>query len=497
MTIPRFCLLGGVALATVLAAGCGVVTESSKAQEAAAPEAWQQPVPRPACGPEDDTESNLQGQVPAQDRMTGRSLQGYNCNLELAAQHAGEGSGISFAWYEDCAYMAAAGNNGFVNNPTPRPTQTNPGVQVIDVADPANPTLVGTIDSQSMLDPWESLKTNEPRALLAAVDSKGGGGSPQFDIYDISGPCNEPKMMATVPMGSANGHAGNFAPDGLTYYAGGSGTGKPRAIDVSNPAAPVLLAEGDDFAYGTHDLAISDDGNRVYLAYGPTSGDNGLVILDSSSIQQRRAPEVSVISTFFWTDGHIAQLGVPITIGGKPFILINDENGSTFPAANGGDVSSCVNNLPPFGFARLIDISDETAPQLTAKIMLEVNDPANCPEIIADTKAATILAYDSHYCWVDDLHNATAAACGWLESGIRVFDIRDPYRPKEIAYYIPPGNPSYQANSSANFNGACLTIDRAPTRPRFIRERGELWVTTSCNGFQVLKFTNGAWPFAS
>ncbi len=89
---------------------------------------------------------------------------------------------------------------------------------------------------------------------------------------------------------------------------------------------------------------------------------------------------------------------------------------------------------------------------------------------------------------------ATAVACGHIESGIRVYDIRDPFHPKEIAYYNPPAKPGYQAGSNFNSTGDCTTVDWASSMPRFRADRGELWVTSQCNGFQVLKFIHGVWP---
>ncbi|HZI36737.1 MAG TPA: hypothetical protein VFF24_00420 [Acidimicrobiia bacterium] len=44
-------------------------------------------------------------------------------------------------------------------------------------------------------------------------------------------------------------------------------------------------------------------------------------------------------------------------------------------------------------------------------------------------------------------------ACSFIASGLRVFDIRDPQHPREIAYFNPPGNPStpYRALSAPTF----------------------------------------------
>ena len=47
-----------------------------------------------------------------------------------------------------------------------------------------------------------------------------------------------------------------------------------------------------------------------------------------------------------------------------------------------------------------------------------------------DIAGLSIFTYGSHYCSVDNRDNATALACGYFNSGIRVFDIRDPERPK-------------------------------------------------------------------
>ena len=46
-----------------------------------------------------------------------------------------------------------------------------------------------------------------------------------------------------------------------------------------------------------------------------------------------------------------------------------------------------------------------------------------------------------HYCSLDNRESATAVACGYFELGIRKFDIRDPPRPKEIAFLREPPTP--------------------------------------------------------
>src|SRR5207253_6181579 len=88
---------------------------------------------------------------------------------------------------------------------------------------------------------------------------------------------------------------------------------------------------------------------------------------------------------------------------------------------------------------RIVDTGDEKNPKQVSRIMLETHDPANCAKVLPDVVGLSIFTYGSHYCSVDNKHNATTLACGYFNSGIRVFDIRNPLRPKEIAYFNPPG----------------------------------------------------------
>ena len=82
-----------------------------------------------------------------------------------------------------------------------------------------------------------------------------------------------------------------------------------------------------------HDLNFSKDGNTAYVTMLTGSADtiinNGLLILDVSDFQQRKAnPAFRVISSITWDDGSVgAQDALPITVAGKPYILFTDESG--------------------------------------------------------------------------------------------------------------------------------------------------------------------------
>jgi hypothetical protein len=100
--------------------------------------------------------------------------------------------------------------------------------------------------------------------------------------------------------------------------------------------------------------------------------------------------------------------------------------------------------------------------------------------------------YDSHYCTIDRPVDPTIVACSEFQSGLRVFDIRDVRRPREIAYFNPGGDGTA---APGGFGGTFSGFTSA--QPRIIPERGEIWFTDQDRGFYVVRFTNSAWPFAA
>jgi hypothetical protein len=478
------------------------------------------------CGANDRPETGLQGQVSAALRASG--FQGFNCNLKLVGQVRGDGANWQTAEFKDrvhkCAYHGTSYSTA---------NRTQLGVPVIDVTNPETPTVTGYLTTSSMLDPWESLKVNERRQLLGADEAFNGGlfgnGGPGLDIYDLSGDCRYPQLLASVGVGNPNGttgipvgvvgHEGSWAPDGLTYYGGDLTNKQYYAVDTTIPTKPKLLATwktGVVVPAGganllTHGMSISDDGRRGYfvslatlpaadLANPAVAPVNGLLIYDTTDIQLRRAnPQVPLISKLFWKDGGVSQHTINVHIAGRPYVVFVDEGG---PAGNGtaGPAAACAANLPPYPMARIIDISDETHPFIVSRLALEIHDPANCSQTLPDIVGLTAFTYGSHYCSVDNREDATTLVCGYFNAGIRVFDIRAPRHPKEIAYYNPAGTTTPSPGSNhigplvAN-NWVAGGPDWCSAQAHLDAREGVLWTTCQDNGLLVLKFENDVWPF--
>jgi hypothetical protein len=412
------------------------------------------------------------------------------------------------AWYDHCYYHATA-LGGVVKSP---------GVQVIDASDPKQPRLTTTLVTPAMTEPWESLKVHEGRGLLATVQTGPAQNPPTFfEVYDVKSDCTAPRLLGTLPLPLPE-HEGTWAPDGNTYWAA-QWTGGVTAIDVSDPRRPSLLYVDDSRVHG---LSLSADGNTAYLAVPAiVEGEpNGLRVVDVSEVQARRPlPRIHTLSTLYWTDGGVAQLTIPITYGGRPFVIFTDEAGSRSGDRSGGWLGS----RSPAGATRIIDISDVRRPRIVSKLKLEIQMPKHADTHRADTEGNGAVGYQAHYCNVDQAVDPTALACSYFQSGIRVFDIRNPYQPREIAYLNPPAQIGKQAELPASdhvstpafvffsiaqkpieseaglpkedsFPRANLTADWCTSQVRFYKPRNELWTHCTDNGFMILKFTNGAYP---
>jgi hypothetical protein len=477
-------------------------------------------VPKATCGENDHPETALQGQVPAAMRAAG--FKGFNCNLQLLGQSRGDGANWQTTEFRDehhhvCAYHGTAFTTA---------NRTHEGVPVIDLSDPDAPTPTGYLTTTSMLDPWESLKVNERRQLLAADNGHNGGGGPEIDIYDVSGDCRTPQLLATVAVGKADGstglahpvigHEGAWAPDGLTYYGGDLRYAQYYAVDTTDPTHPSLITAWVPGIANVHGMSISDDGNRGYFVSlgfatpasltDPTQpATNGLLIYDLSQIQARVPnPQVHLVSKLLWKDGSVAQHTIPVKIDGHPYVIFVDEAGSGGLSSQAQEQAACAAGFTPFPMARIIDIRDETKPKIVSRLALETHNPANCAKVLPDLVGLSIFTYGSHYCSVDNKRHATTLACGYFNSGIRVFDIRNPRRPKEIAYYNPAGVATFSPGSNHNNGFGNNFVAGGPdwcSAQVHLRvsedhgRQGTLWTTCQDNGLLMLKFENGVWPF--
>lgn len=433
--------------------------------------------PQAPCSRDSRPETGRQGRVPKSDYDSGRAAKGYTCNAADIG-HEGTSGGFQVHRYVDKAGHECGYYDSTLLFPSNEPASPG-GVVVLDMSNPAKPTRTTVLSTFAMKSPHESLRLNATRGLLVAV-----AGSPVtqvgvVDVYDLSGDCRKPTLMSTTPLGIL-GHEGGFSPDGRTYFASTTADRGLTAIDLTNPMVPRIVWRSPDI--GVHGLSISDDGKRAYLAdvsNGPTqnyyreitNGGGGMRILDISQIQDRAlVPQVSEIGYVTWPEVTIPQNTIPVTIRGHRYVIEFDEYDGNVTAYSADE------NV---GGVRIIDLADEVHPKVVSRMRLAVWERRARADQATDPGASYgPQGYAAHYCAVPQRVEPGIVACSTIASGLRIFDIRDPLRPREAGY----------ANHPASGGGYAMSA------PAFDPVTRDVWYADSNSGLWVERLNATAWP---
>ncbi len=428
------------------------------------------PVPRADCGPGSTPLDGMQGRVTEAALDAPQAAEGYRCNVSVVAREPTAG-GFRTWRYEDLNGHACAFYDTSLQTPAnvvslvAGPSQ---GVAVLDMTDPAHPRRTALLTTPGMLAPHESLNLNAKRGLLGAETGSAGTAPAILDLYDVSRDCTHPELQVSNPI-APFGHESGFSPDGNTFWiAGAQGL---YAIDVTNPKLSHTVWSGNLF---THGINFSDDGRTSY-ATNPIDGQ--LAFLDVSEVQDRKPmPQVRELSRLTWPSVSVPQNTNPMTIDGHPYLLEFDEFAFRFNPVTLEDKA---------GAARILDVADPARPRVTSDLRLEVNMQANHRAASGDPSFVnqSFVTYGAHYCNVPREVDPEIVACSFLNSGLRIFDVRDPVHPKEVAYFVAPPAQSTGGKGNAAFS-----------QPAFDPSRRQVWYTDAASGFWSLELPASVWP---
>jgi hypothetical protein len=453
--------------------------------------AFPEPVPPVAqahCQASDHPETGLQGEVPMADRLDGRAALGYNCNLTQLANFGSTAAdptqsnlagGAPLVSYGRCLYEAVGTGVG----PQTYGDQTDKPVVILDMSNPSHPVPVGSLDLPA---PGEAMKVSPTRGLLISTDYA----TDTVEIYSLVADCAHPRLLFHGSVPGVYGHESVFSPDGNVYYStAGFATDPSVAIDVSDPSRPRVLTT---FAPDLHGGSSNPSGTRLYMCQtvGQSPGVNSapasnLLIYDTSHVMQGR---MSLISTTTLFDTRWCQRTTPVSYNGHPYLLQWGEDGLNGADPLGG--AACTDStLSPFSYPHIIDIANERQPRVVSYLIDQIGEPSNCARASILDRSFTVnhspvvnifysvFVYGVHMCTPDRLNNPTILACSGFESGLRVYDIRDPLHPTELAYYNP-GTLS-PTDPTVDFQASYVVL-----RP----DLGEIWYDGFFTGLHVLKF---------
>jgi len=458
------------------------------------------------CGAGDLPETGIQGDVPKADQDSGRAELGYNCGLSLVGHEVLDADGrtptgnANMAWAGDCAYVAGRGT--LFGDPQPTPGD---GVAVIDVSDPTAPTHVRTLRTPGAVATSETLhavETEERSILVVGQYGNALPGVTPMDVYDVTD-CAAPVLLETY-WWPENVHNLTVSGDGRYAFAtqplqvadlsplydADPATGVTYLGNLDNevPApllAPRPVADLDDLLPGevnelsrskylAHEAWPSHDGTMLYVG-GQLPTFEALSILDLTAWLDRTSGAPAgppVVVSQRSGRGHSVRTGTIRDDDGSVVqrLLLHSEE-SVFGGANG-----CLpEDLNPFaGPAQpwLTDITDPTDPVELVQFGLEINEPEHCLTQLESGTNSSV-----HYHDVDDPDDTTFVMASMWNAGLRVFDIREPERPVEVAYFNP-------ADVLA---GPEVALDQAWGHVRWVPETGHIWFASALGGFWVLE----------
>jgi hypothetical protein len=181
-------------------------------------------------------------------------------------------------------------------------------------------------------------------------------------------------------------------------------------VDVSQHPVKVL---GEVKGPG-HGLDWFRAGGREYVAHSNEIGTGGFGSFGAAPAQGRGGQA-----------GPAAQGGAPGR-GGLAGITSN-------PVNVPGDTCQPYPRPTALGWAFEVivtDVTDPTKPRNLSMLQIAINNPENCAARKASGKDPTIA-----YHLIDDAMDAHFAAVNFGSAGLRIYDIRNPAKPSEVAYY--------------------------------------------------------------
>ncbi|MFN2545629.1 MAG: LVIVD repeat-containing protein [Actinomycetota bacterium] len=397
------------------------------------------------------------------------------------------------------AALAVKGNYAYVGSRTdakPWGTTLNlnhAGVMVVDVSDPASPHVVNEIGPPNEANEGETSRELRiwPQQNLLIVENLGSNCSDiihecsprivndNFRFYDISGAnAAAPKLVSTY-MPSASPHefylwADPFIPDRALMFISSPATGRLLVTDISGARQGTFRELGSQSRMvpsgNLHSLSLSNDGFRGYMAHltgGFFVTDTSEYINDVASPRTRLVTPAANRVSWPGPGAHSA-----IKLYGQPYALVTDEvYGVLLQAVNGGG-HGC-----PWGWVRMIDISDPTKPKVVAEYKLPQNDPNFCttdPPRVSSSWAS---------------HNPTLtpdlAFITWHSGGLQAISLKDPTHPIQTGVYSPDPLPAVLQEDPALSAGQ----DKVVMWSYPVIKDGLIYVVDVRNGLYILRYT--------
>ena len=316
----------------------------------------------------------------------------------------------------------------------------SPGWSIVDVTDPAKPEYVNHVPGP---DNTETCQVQVADGIMVTALERpiAVGGRKVTDqpyeegiyIWDVKDPVN-PKRLGHFKTGGTGTHRNHWEGGRYVHLSAavrGFQGNIYVIVDIADPTNPVEVGRWwvpEQWAAGGaiptksrvhHHGPAYPVGDRAYLSYGGA----GMVILDISDITLPRLVSRLEFSPPF-NDRLPCHTVLPLPR--RKLALVDSE----------AIAEECQE---PLNHAGIVDISDEENPRLISLFPLP-EPPPGSPYKNFGEKGGRFGPHNFHH-FQNQPHYENRddrAYLTYFNAGLRIFDISDPYLPKEIAYYVPP-----------------------------------------------------------
>ena len=357
-------------------------------------------------------------------------------------------------------WIAYIGHHGGIQ-PNPLTGQDEPnGTSIVDVTDPKRPKFLAHIPGEGKI-PGAGGETGGASMVRACSGAElphadknkfymlRSFGNTAHEMWDVTDPA-KPVRLNVIVSGLDDTHKSWWECDtGIAYLVSGAPNWRTKRMaqiyDLSDPAHPVFIrnfglpgqqpgARGQTPG-GLHGpISTGPKGNRVYFAYD-NSRDGILEIVDREKLlngpkepteENLRYPMIARVDLPVDVGAHTAfpLLHVPMT----EFAKQRDGKVKDFIALVGETVANeCQESRQ---MVRFFDITNETKPVGVSTWTVPEESGNFCEA------GGRFGAHASNESMTPVYYNRILFI-SFFNAGVRALDVRNPFNPKEIAYYIP------------------------------------------------------------
>ena len=382
------------------------------------------------------------------------------------------------------------------------------GTMIVDVTDPRNPATLSHIPGARAVTPRSGgAQMNQACTMQGKSYLLRSFGRTHHELWNVTSP-SEPRFVGNLAEGQTLLHKNWWDCDtGTAYVVGKDPDWRTRMIkifDLSNPESPVLIrnfglpgqepdSQMESIPTMLHGLMTL--GNRVYIAHGASRG-GILQIVDRDKLIHGD-PEPTAENLL---SPQIGRLDISSTWGihsGFPVLGVEVPDFKDNLYGRVRDIvvttseSTGTNECQEFRHVVfIIDITDETRPTPVANFQVPESEGNFCERGGRFGPHSTNESFSPIY-------YRKIVFIAYFNAGVRAVDIRDPFHPKEAAYYIPA--------TTTNTDRRCATIDgresckvAIQTNNVEVDDRGYIYIVDRANtGMHILELTGDARSIAN